>query len=118
MGKVTRYSYVQIESAVKVNAPKAGGRRPAAASGYFTMALNFYNKDLDANKKKIIQFTIKEHDEDDEEEESKSFTGHQPGATVRLSNVTLQGIVTENEGMAPLEFSVIYMIQRQLPIFW
>ena len=89
MGKVTRYSYVQIESALKVNEQKTGGRRPAGATGYFTMALNFYNKDLDANKKKIIKFTIKEHEDDDEEEESKSFTGHQPGASVRLSNVTL-----------------------------
>ena len=58
MGKVTRYSYVQIESAIKVNVP--GVRRPASTSGQFTMALNFYNKELDAAKKKVIQFTIQE----------------------------------------------------------
>ena len=74
------------------------------------MALNFYNKDLDANKKKIIQFTIRENDDDEEDEENK-YEGHKPD-TVRLSNVTLQGIHSENENDAPLEFSVIYMIQR------
>ena len=95
MGKVTRYSYVQIESAVKVNDPKFGrqmtARRGAAATGSFTMALNFYNKDLDANKKKIIQFTIAERDDDDEDDEETKYDGNKPD-TVRLSNVTLQGI--------------------------
>ena len=28
------------------------------------------------------------------------------------------GLVHEKEGMAPLEFSVIYLIQRQIPIYW
>ena len=96
MGKVTRYSYVQIESAVKVNeAPKFGrqqtARRGAVATGSFMMALNFYNKDLDANKKKIIHFTIAERDDDDDDDEETKFDGPKPD-TVRLSNVTLQGI--------------------------
>jgi len=88
MGKVTRYSYVQIESAVKVNEGQGKIRRQAAASGYFTIALNFYNKELDANKKKTIQFTIKEADDDEGDEESKSFSGPSTHSS-RRSNVNL-----------------------------
>ena len=107
MGKVTRYSYVQIESAVKVNEPGIK-RRNAVASGYFTIALNFYNKELDAAKKKVIKFTIREHD-DTEEEESKSFSGHGADASSRRSNVTIKGS-SEQEGLGGIEFSVLYML--------
>ena len=69
MGKVTRYSYVQIESCNKVNAPtiKPGAKRPSYASGHFLMALNFYNKELDAKNKKVVVFTIREQNDDDAE---------------------------------------------------
>ena len=68
MGKVTKYSYVQIESCNKKNPERiTGGKRPSFASGEFLMDLNFYNKELDANKKKVITFTIKEVDDDEDE---------------------------------------------------
>ena len=68
MGKVTKYSYVQIESCNKRNPERiTGGKRPSFATGEFLMDLNFYNKELDANKKKVITFTIREKDEGEDE---------------------------------------------------
>ena len=125
MGKVTRYSYVQIESCNKVNQPvaKAGAKRPSFATGHFLMALNFYNKELDAKKKKVVVFTIAEQNDDESELDARfnqeAPLGTQPVAVQsRRSNVTIMGLVHEKEGMAPLEFSVIYLIQRQIPIYW
>ena len=74
MGKVTRYSYVQIESAEKEKDPRLN-KRQAQTNDQFTIRVNFYNKDLDASKKKVIKFKCHERAEDDDsdEEEMKSY---------------------------------------------
>lgn len=88
MGKVTHYSYVQIESAGKYKPENA--QPGSGMSGTFTIAVNFYNKDLDASKKKIIRFTCEERDDKDEEEKNFGSDGDIPRRASAKSNVNLK----------------------------
>ena len=95
MGKVTRYSYVQIESAEKEKDPKLS-RRQADTQDNFTIKINFYNKDLDVSKKKVIKFVCKENiDDEEDEEETKSFERTEDNSKSRRSNVNMVGLLGE-----------------------
>ena len=113
MGKVTRYSYVQIESAEQEKQPKLN-KRQAQTEDAFTIRVNFYNKDLDASKKKVIKFKCHERAEDDDsdEEEMKSYERTQDQRQSRRSNVNMVGLLGDHGESGPLCFSVLYMIQR------
>jgi len=119
MGKVTRYSYVQIESAEKEKDPRLN-KRQAQTEEQFTIRVNFYNKDLDVNKKKVVKFKCNERAEEDDsdDEEMKSFERTDDQTKGRRSNVNMVGLLGDHGESGPLCFSVLYMIQRQLPIFW
>ena len=93
-----------------------GRGRLGASLGFFTVALSFYNKDVSAIKKKVVQFTVEEQ-MDESEIEIVAGPGSLPNKR-HARESTAAAILNDDAGMAPLEFSVVYLIQRQLPIFW
>ena len=100
--------------------PKLNKRQAQTEDG-FTLKVNFYNKDLDASKKKVVKFRCQERTDDDvsdEEEEMKSYERTDEQRQSRRSNVNMIGLLGDQGESGPLCFSVLYMIQRQLPIFW
>ena len=101
-------SYVQIESVQPFKS-----QRP----GYFGIRLNFYNRDADASKIEVITFECKEqveHDADGEEVKGNE------SAVVSKVSLSRQDLATQfinsqmnsKDGMKPMEFSVLYLIQR------
>ena len=39
-------------------------------------------------------------------------------SVIEEGNKTIEEILKKQKGMRPMEFSILHMIQRQLPIFW
>ena len=68
--------------------------------------LNFYNKDLNRAKAKHVKFICKESKKD-------MFTH-----TMRRKTLLMANLFDNDDGNKPLEFSILYTIERQLPIVW
>lgn len=72
----------------------------------FSFMLNFYNKDLNRAKAKHVKFICQESKKD-------RFTH-----TMRRKTLLMANLFDNDDGNKPLEFSILYTIERQLPIVW
>lgn len=95
--KISRYSYLSIESVHRIETS-------SPIPGIFQFRLHFYNKDLDKKKAKSLLFTCEDQASPEEIKSKQSWlkvAGMQEGAKQK-----------------PLEFNILYLIERQLPIIW
>lgn len=78
---------------------------PALQPGSFAFSLNFYNKDLDKKKAKIIRFICKEQTQPEKVTPKKSW-------------LNVYGYPKQATSFKPLEFNITYCIERQMNIEW
>lgn len=97
--------------------------RSSELPGHFGILLSFYNREADVTKVELVEFDCKEPlDQNEDGEERKA--GEVPDMklsdikTENLATQFLENAMAQQQGMNPMEFSVLYLIERQLPIYW
>lgn len=99
---------MQIESVSQTN---------SSIRDHFRIELKFYDRDADASKIITQTFDCKEQGlvQDESHEEVKGGERTQqraPQSGANIANIFMQASLSEQQGMKPMEFSILYLIER------